>query len=506
MSITRDKLTAAGFFAAGAAVALILTFSNNWLPVSTGAEPKAEGAHGDRAVAAAPEKPVIDEKATELAESLSKAFEQVASAVSPAVVHIFTSKTVKRHGFEVPFDDEQNDLFKRLLPRFGVPREYQQQALGSGVIISTDGYILTNNHVVSEADQLKVTLSDKREFDAKVIGTDPQTEVALIRIDGKDFPTAVLGDSDKLSVGQWVVAIGNPFGFDRTVTQGIISAKSRRISDNRENYEDFIQTDAAINPGNSGGPLVNLRGEVIGINTAIYSRTGGYQGIGFAIPINMAKSIKDSLMTKGRVVRGFLGVQIQDIDDALGKVLDLKSREGSLVSSVVEDSAAAKAGIERGDVIVKFDGIKVTGSDRLRNIVASTPVGKEVKVEVNRKGKIETLTARIGDKSKDAPPTVGSAGEPAADFGFSVESITSDLRNEYGLKEKDGVVITQVTPNGLGDRKGLKPGTVIVEIRQQPVKNMGDFKKAMEAADPKKGLLMLVSQEGGNRYVVLKAE
>jgi len=507
MSFLKDKLTAIGFFLAGSAVALILTLSTKSIPLTTAAEP----------VTPAAAKPVeIDQNAVAMAENLSKAFEQVASAVSPAVVHIATSKTFRSRGFEAPSDEE--DIFRWFSPGRRVPREFKQQALGSGIIISPDGYILTNAHVVSEADELKVKLSDKRELDAKVIGSDSQTEVAIIKIEGQNFPTAVLGDSDKATIGQWVVAIGNPFGLDRTVTQGIISARGRTgilpdptanpygPSDSRDRpYEDFMQTDAAINPGNSGGPLCNLRGEVIGINTAIYSRSGGYQGIGFAIPINMAKFVKDSMIKHGRVVRGFLGVHIQDITDELAHEFGLDSRDGSLVTAVVPDSAAEKAGINRGDVIVVFDNHKVTSTEQLRNTVASTAVGKEVEIVVNRKGETVKLKANVGNNA-DAP-AVGSAGEADSNFGFSVAPITPQIRQQFAIEEKAGVAVTAVKPGGIADRKGLQPGDVIIEVRQQPVNDIDDYTRQMKGADPKKGVLMLVSSNGGNRYyMVLKQD
>jgi len=502
MSFLKDKLTAIGFFLAGSAVALALTLSTKSIPLTTAAEPPAP-------VAAKPVE--IDQNAVAMAENLSKAFEQVASAVSPAVVHIATSKTFRSRGFEAPSDED--DIFRWFFPGRRAPREFKRQALGSGIIISPDGYILTNAHVVSEADELKVKLSDKREFDAKVIGSDSQTEVAIIKIEGENLPTAALGDSDKASIGQWVVAIGNPFGLDRTVTQGIISARGRtgiignpydRIDPKDRAYEDFIQTDAAINPGNSGGPLCNLRGEVIGINTAIYSRTGGYQGIGFAIPINMAKFVKDSMIKHGRVVRGFLGVHIQDITDELAKEFDLDSRDGSLVTMVVPDSAAEKAGIKTGDVIVVFDNHKVTSTEQLRNTVASTSVSKEVEIVVNRKGETVKLKATVGNNA-DAP-AVGSAGEADSDFGFSVAPITPQIRQQFGIEDKDGVVITDVKQGSVADRKGLRPGDVIIEVRQQPVKDMADYNKQMKGVDPKKSVLMLIRSGGEPLYVVLKED
>jgi len=494
MSRFGNKLTAAAFFMAGAVVAFILTFSNNWMPVSVGEVI-------ERPPVGAPPPPTIDQKSLDIAEGLSKAVEQVAASVSPVVAHISTSKTIKAPRFESPFGD---DFFERFF-RNRMPKEYKRTALGSGVIVSPDGYILTNNHVVSGADELKVKLSDKREFDAEVKGSDPETEVAVIKINAKNLPYARLGNSDKIRVGQWVIAIGNPFGFDRTVTFGIVSAKGRSLG--MQTYEDFIQTDAAINPGNSGGPLVNLRGEVVGINTAIVSRSGGYQGLGFAIPVNMAKSVMDSLLKEGRVVRGFLGVQPQDVDDDLAKALRLDSREGSLVASVVPGSAADRAGIKNGDVIMEFDGHKIKSSDHLRNVVARTSVDKEVDVVINRDGKTLMLKALIGDRTQ-LLSTVGGGkeGQAANELGCAVTANTPEIREKYGIKEEQGVVITAVRPGSPAADKDLKPGAVILEVRQQPVNTIEDFEKQTKAADAKKGVLLRVLQDDRYRYVLLQAK
>jgi len=496
MGAFRNKLTALAFFLTGAVVALILTFSNNWIPVSVG-----EVIEGPPVAAPAEAPPAVDEKTLDAAEALGKAVEQVAASVSPAVAHISTSKTIRTPRNQPPFGD---DFFDRFFRR-RMPREYKRTALGSGIIVSSDGYILTNNHVVSGADELKVTLSDKREFIAQVKGADPETEVAVIKIDAKDLPCARMGNSDKIRVGQWVIAIGNPFGFDRTVTFGIVSAKGRSLG--MQTYEDFIQTDAAINPGNSGGPLVNIRGEVIGINTAIVSRTGGYQGLGFAIPINMAKSVMDSLLNEGRVVRGFLGVQPQDVDDDLARALGLDSREGSLVAGVVPGTAADRAGIKNGDVIMSLDGHKIRNSDHLRNVVARTPVNKDVDVVLNRKGKTITLKASIGDRT-EVLSVVGSMekGVAANDLGFAVAENTPEIRERYGIKLEEGVVITEVRPGSPAAAKEIKPGTVILEIEQESVNNLEEYNKQMKDVDPKKRVLLRVNQDDRYRYVSLKAK
>jgi len=278
-----------------------------------------------------------------------------------------------------------------------MPRKFQQRGQGSGFIISKDGYILINNHVVGDADLIKVKLSDGREFKAKVIGTDPQSDVAVIKIDATNLPVLRLGDSDKLEVGEWVIAIGNPFGLSQTVTVGVVSAKGRsRIGIN--DYEDFIQTDAAINPGNSGGPLVNIHGEAVGMNTAIFSRSGGYMGIGFAIPINMAKAIKDQLLKKGKVTRGWLGVVIQDIDEELAKSFGLEKTEGVLIAEVSEGSPAEKAGLKQGDIILRLNGKKVDDLGELRNKIALTAPGTKVKLEVLRENKRRTIQVTIGEQ------------------------------------------------------------------------------------------------------------
>ncbi|NQT18241.1 MAG: DegQ family serine endoprotease [Planctomycetes bacterium] len=495
-----DKLSAMAFFMAGAVAALILTFSNNWIPVSEGEEAAPPARE-----ALAP--PVIDQKALELAEALSKAVEQVAQAVSPAVVHISTSKTVKLpRSHPSPFGD---DFLERFFPH-RMPREYKKTALGSGIIVSDDGYILTNNHVVSGADELKVTLSDKSEFEAKVIIADAHTEVAVIKIDGKNLPYARLGNSDATRVGQWVIAIGNPFGFDRTVTFGIVSATGRSLG--MQIYEDFIQTDAAINPGNSGGPLVDLRGEVIGINTVIVSRTGGYQGLGFAIPVNTAKSVKDTFIRTGRVIRGFLGVQPQNIDDDLAQALGLDSRKGAIVAGVVPGTAAERAGIKRGDVIISFDGRRIVNSDHLRNVVARTPADKTVDILINRGGKTKTLKAQIGDKAEHvADVGVPAEAQPAESsatnsLGIAAVENTPAVREQYGIEEEEGVVVSNIEPGSRVDRAGIKPGAVILEVGRKAVNSLDDYNKQIKKMDLNKRVVLLVRDDKGYRFVVLKAE
>ncbi len=335
------------------------------------------------------------------------------------------------------------------------PHDYKQHGLGSGVIVSSDGYILTNNHVVGGAEEIHVTLMDKREFTAKVIGKDAKTDLALIKIDSKDpLPVAELGNSDAEDVGDWVVAIGNPFGFTLTTTAGIVSAKGRMLGGN---YDDFIQTDASINPGNSGGPLFNTAGQVIGINTAIYSRTGTNAGIGFAIPVNLAKHVMDQLKSHGRVVRGWLGVEIQEVTPDLAQSFGLAKPEGALVASVDKDGPAAKSGLERGDVVLKFNGKDVHDEHELPVLVADTPINKKVPVEVVRNGKHQTLEVTVGEL-KEAPVQTAKAEEPGTNWGMQVGDITPEIASQFHLTSDKGVVVRHVAPDTPAADAGIQPG------------------------------------------------
>jgi serine protease Do len=441
-------------------------------------------------------------------QDLSAAFRDVAKTVSPAVVYISTEQTVTGQRQQVPeqfrdlFDDE---FFRRF---FGVPeqREYKRQGLGSGFIVSADGYILTNNHVVAKADKINVTLPDKREFKGKVIGTDPQTDVAVIKIEGEDFPTVTLGDSDPIEVGDWAVAIGNPYGLSYTVTAGIISAKGR-ANVGIVPYEDFIQTDAAINPGNSGGPLVNIEGEVVGINTAIFSRSGGYQGIGFAIPINMAKNIMDSLITKGKVVRGWLGVMIQPVTQDMAKSFNLEEATGALVGDVLKDGPAEKAGIKHGDVIISFDGQSIDGPNTLRNIVAQTEVGKNVSVVIIRDGKEQTINVTVGEREEEKlarAETPSSATSTKA--GLTVQELTPEIAEQLGYKGDEGVVISEVESGSPASEAGLRRGDLIKEVNRESVRSLADYNKAMSSIDEGEGFLLLVRRGDYTLYVSVNPE
>jgi len=379
-----------------------------------------------------------------------------------------------------------------------------QQGLGTGVIVSDDGYILTNNHVVSDADELTVRLPDEREFTAEVMGTDEKTDLAVIKIDAKDLTPATLGDSEEIRVGEWVVAAGNPFGLTSTITGGIVSAKGRsRVGISQ--YEDFIQTDAAINPGNSGGPLVNLNGEVIGINTAIFTRSGGYMGIGFAIPINMAKSIMNSLIAEGRVVRGWLGVTIQPLGDNLAGSFGYGGTEGVLIGEVVDDGPADKAGFRNGDIIARYDGKKVRRMEELPLLVAETKPGTEVDVEIFRDGDFRKLNVEIGELESDISSDVK---KPASlDLGMSARTLTPEIARQLGYDgDMIGVVVTDVEPFGPAAKGGLQVRDVIVKVQNDAVEDVEAFGRLLKEYDLEEGVRLVVYTGESKRFVFLKLD
>ncbi|UCG65221.1 MAG: DegQ family serine endoprotease [Deltaproteobacteria bacterium] len=429
-------------------------------------------------------------------------FSHLAKKASPSVVNISTVKVIKG-GRQVPPPFGPNDPFREFFERFfgdQAPRDFKQRSLGTGFIIDKQGFILTNNHVVEQTDEIKVTLNDKREFDAKIIGRDPKTDLALIRIES-DHPLTPLplGDSDKLEVGDWVMAIGNPFGLGHTVTAGIVSAKYRQIGAGA--YDNFIQTDASINPGNSGGPLLNTAGEVVGVNSAIFTQSGGSVGIGFAIPINMAKDLLPQLK-KGKVVRGWLGVMIQEITPELKEKLNLKEEKGALVGDVVAEGPADKAGIKRGDVIVSFDGKEISEANDLPFIVASTPVGKTVTVEVISEGKKEHFQVQIEELKEEREAQVVSEARP--NLGLTVREITPELARNFGLSEASGVVVVQVQNNTPAQEAGLAPGDIILEMDQVPVKDLKQFNQMIGAYKVGDTILFLVKRRGSTLYLTLK--
>jgi len=440
------------------------------------------------------------------------AFASIARQAVPAVVFIRVEKEVVMGG-QTPYGyNDPSELFGEEFMRrfFGYPgrrqpeRRYRQQGQGSGFLISKDGYILTNSHVVGDADEIVVQLHDGREFEAERVGADARSEVAVIKIEGDDFPFLAMGDSDALDIGNWVVAVGNPFGLAETVTAGIVSAKGRSnigIAD----YENFIQTDAAINPGNSGGPLLNIDGEVVGINTAIYSRSGGYMGIGFAIPINMALSIKDQLMDTGRVVRGYLGVYIQPLTPSLAESFGLDTTQGILISDVTEGSAAEDAGLEQGDVILKLDGQAVESVGSFRNAVANHPPGSRIELTVQRDGRTRTVEAVTGTLPGEESLAGGGGGLPE-DLGLTVQELTDELSARMGYEGESGVLVTAVDMGSAAWDAGIRRGNLIVSVNRQPVSSVREFRRAVAQADRDKAVLMRIRDEQASRYVTLRLD
>jgi len=436
----------------------------------------------------------------------NEGFTAVVKESMPAVVNISTTRVVKSQDAS-PFMNDPffkqffGDEFSR---QFQVPKSRRESALGSGVIVDKRGYIITNNHVIAKADEIKVVLNDKREFKAKLIGTDPKTDVAVIKISGDNLPVLPWGDSDNLQVGEYVLAIGNPFGLSQTVTMGIVSATGRAnvgIAD----YEDFIQTDAAINPGNSGGALVNAKGQLVGMNTAIFSRSGGYMGIGFAVPSNMAHKVMESLIKSGKVTRGWLGVSIQGMDEDLAKHFGLKSAEGVLVNEVMDGTPAAKGGVKEGDVIVAFDGKDTPDPTTLRNIVAETKVGKSVQMKVIRDGKSKMLTIAVAEQPKNLAETEKPEMENDTGTilkGVEVQDMNEQIAQQLGLpKMTAGVVVTNVTVGTPAERAGLMSGDVILQVNNKRIRNVKDFRTAVESANKKKGFLLLINRHGRKEFL-----
>jgi serine protease Do len=440
----------------------------------------------------------VSKGAVDALKRVSEALVEVVDAVRPSVVNISTTKRVRtRSGGPGQFFDDP--FFRRFFGEdffrnFGQPRERKETNLGSGIIVDKKGYILTNNHVVKDAEEIIVTLYDKREFKGEVIGMDPKTDLAVIKIKEDDLPVARLGDSEKLRVGEMVIAVGSPYGLSHTVTTGIVSAKGRanvRISD----YEDFIQTDAAINPGNSGGPLINIKGEVVGINTAIFSTSGGYQGIGFAIPVSMANVVMESLIKEGKVTRGWLGVTIQPITRELAEQFGLKDEQGTLVSDVFEGSPADEAGVKRGDIIVRYNGREVDEPNSLRNMVAATPPGKEVDLAVVREETRVTLSVKIGELPGEKGIIAGRYENVLK--GVHVQDLTPDIRKNFGIPEKiKGVVVAYVEED-----IGLRRGDVVLEINRKPVEDVKQYDKAVSRVKAGSDVLLLVYRDGGAFYL-----
>jgi serine protease Do len=422
----------------------------------------------------------------------------VAKAAMPAVVNVAAARTVR--GPEGPSAPFFSDPFFRFFPGpESAPR--RERSLGSGVVVTPDGYVLTNNHVVEGAQDIRVTLADRRELTAKLVGADPKTDLAVLKLTGSGFPVVALGDSSRVAVAEVVLAIGSPFGLSQTVTMGIVSAVGRAnvgIAD----YEDFIQTDAAINPGNSGGALVNAAGGLIGINTAIFSQSGGYMGIGFAVPINMARHVIDQLVTRGRLTRGYLGVAVQEVTPAMARGLGLGASPGLLVGDVAPDGPAARAGVQRGDVITAIDGKPVQDAGHFRNLVAGTPPGTRVRLSIAREGREQTLEVATGQLPERAPAAAAAPGKPDP-VGLAAGDVTDDVARRLGLpRGLQGALVTAVLPGGLAAEAGLRPGDVIQEVDRRPVRSAHDLAQALKQARDR-DLVALVNRAGRTAYVVI---
>ena len=442
-------------------------------------------------------------------QATGKAFAEVTKRVAPAVVFVEVNKKNPLaagqsfpHG-KLPFDDEVlKRFFGDRLPELKMPQRPDfAMGNGSGFIFTKEGYILTNNHVVQGADAIRVKLADGRKFDAKLVGGDAHTDVAVIKIEGDNLPVLALGNSDAIEVGEWVLAVGSPFGLPGTVTTGIVSAKSRSgvgITD----YEDFIQTDAAINPGNSGGPLVNLNGDAIGINTAIFSRSGGYMGIGFAIPINMAREICDQLVANGAVSRGYLGIAIQQLTPELAKSFGLDKTEGILVGDVTKDSPAAAAQLKSGDVIVEFDGTEVTEMGDFRNRVAMAGPDHEIALTVIRDGQRMTVNVTTGERPVSEDVAVNSTENQIPSLGLTVEPLSEQLAERHGYQGEVGLVVTNVESGSLAFLAGLRPGMLIKEINRQPVRDLAEFQKQLDEGTD--SVLLWIKEGQISRYIAMK--
>jgi serine protease Do len=483
-------IIAAGCFAVG------LAFPSGWQWLQPGKPAVAETL------------PVPAPVALSTSSSTPESFADVAQKLRPTVVNVKVVKKVKNADFSRPEIPEgpMQDFFERFFNQMPMPQTPQpprtQQGMGSGVIISSDGYVLTNNHVVEGADEVTITLADQKEYKGRIVGRDPQTDLAVLKIDAKEsFPASALGDSDNLKVGDWVVAIGNPFGLDHTVTAGIVSAKGRVIGAGP--YDNFIQTDASINPGNSGGPLLNMRGEVVGINTAIIPQG---QGIGFAIPVNTIKPLIPQLETKGSVTRGFLGVNIQSLTPALAKSLNLPDQKGALVADVSDNTPAAKAGIKRGDVIVSFNGKDVVDSQSLPAMVAATPVDQQATVTVSRNGEKLRLPIKIGElpsqraENNQPAPSVQPAREK---WGLQLRDLNPQIANQLRLKSDQGVVVVGVQPGSRAAESGVRQGDVILEVNRQAVSSMADMMARLKDSKEKDQLLLLVQRQNGKLFIPL---
>jgi serine protease Do len=465
-----------------------------------------------------PAKSQISQKSVDILSQLSDAQSEVAAVATPSVVNISTTRVIKS-GDNGAFDLFDDPVFRRFfgeqVPRPNIPKEHKEQSLGSGVIVSGDGYIITNNHVIEKAEEIKVLLLNKKDYKARVIGADPKTDIAVIKIEAAGLPALPWGDSTRLRVGEIVFAIGNPFGLNQTVTMGVISAVGRAnvgIAD----YEDFIQTDAAINPGNSGGALINARGELIGINTAILSRTGGYQGIGFAVPSSMARQVMDSLVKYKKVVRGWLGVSIQEVTSDLAEEFGVKELKGALVSGVMKGSPAEAAGIKQGDILLRYNGKDVEDTGHLRNMVSQTPVGTSVTIKLLRQKKEVEVEVKVIELSKKTEETPSGSNadqneeqedQSAILSGIVVRELTPDLARRFGYNAGDkGVVVVKIDTESRLFEAGIRPGDLILQVNQKNTETLSEYKKAAARIKSKDRVLLLVRRKGQDLYVTVKPE
>lgn len=429
--------------------------------------------------------------------------------LSPSVVNISTTSVTKSQSrsYGSPFGEREDDPFDDFFEKFfgeSPDREFKRKGLGSGFIFSEDGYIVTNNHVVERTNDIKVILQNGDSYPAKIIGTDPKSDLALLKIEPKTkLPAVKFGNSDRLEIGDWVLAIGNPFGLGHTVTSGIISAKGRSLG--LGSYDDFVQTDAAINPGNSGGPLFNFQGEVIGVNTAIIA---GGQGIGFAIPVNMAKNIVSQLRNEGKVVRGWIGVYVQPVTPEIAESLKLQDDDGALVADVTEGGPADKAGIKRGDIIIELNGNKIDEMPELPKMVASKSPGTKAKVTVLRDGKEKVLNVKLGELPEERAQlsSQNKKDDLEQSLGLVVQEITPQIKNKLRLEYSNGVVITDIRANSVASEGGLMRGDVVLEINKKQISNLDDYRRTIDGAKEGQNLLFLVKRGPNTIYVALKPE
>jgi serine protease Do len=504
MKLVRAGLIPVILVTGGIIIGIVVASKMDWLPSGT-AGPEPTPGPIVRPVVSAPQVP--------MAGGSGKNFVEIAKSVKPAVVNIAATRSGRAgdnpHGS--PLDDPffrkffGDEFFKRDAPQ----REPRERGQGSGVIVEANGLIITNNHVVSKADEIRVFLSDKREFKGKLIGTDTKTDIAIVKIEATGLPTVPWADSDQLEVGEYVLAVGSPFGLTQTVTMGIVSAVGRASMGIAE-YEDFIQTDAAINPGNSGGALVNVRGELVGINTAIFSQSGGNMGIGFAVPSNLSRAVMDQLVRTGKVVRGWLGVAIQDLSSELATQFGISDTKGVLVSDVMEDSPAKKAGFERADVIVEYDGKPMDSPTHLRNAVAQTPIGKKVSVKLIRDKKPKTIEVTIVEQPKSlGQPGVEESRESAAATGIlsdiDVRELNEELASRYGLKSTDrGVVVIRVKSGSTAEEMGVREGDLILEVNRKAVTSLKSYEQAASGLAKDQAVLLLLKRKGQAIYLTLR--